>query len=110
MDPYSGGRVTLAYRIPGQGVTLSGDTRIAFWLKARNEHIPAWQGENPIVTLVGAADRQCTFTPSSDFLSRPADNEARDSWTHFVVPLSGSHGLATFRSGLGAGSRDPVRL
>ena len=22
--------------------------RLAFWLKTRNEHVPAWQGENPI--------------------------------------------------------------
>lgn len=88
--PYGGGRVTLVYRTPRKGISLVGRSRLAFWLKKRNEHVPAWQGENPIVTLADPAGEQLVFNPAGDFLSSPPYNEARDGWTYFVVPLSGS--------------------
>lgn len=90
VQPYGGGRVTLVYRTHGEDISLLGCKRLAFWLKTRNENVPAWQGENPIVTLVDAAGRKLLFTPAGDFLSRPPYNEARDGWTYFVVPLAGS--------------------
>ncbi len=90
VKPYGGGRVTLVYRTSGKGISLANRSRLAFWVKKRNEHVPAWQGENPIVTLADPAGQQLAFNPAGDFLSSPPYNEARDGWTYFVVPLSGN--------------------
>lgn len=90
VKPYGGGRVTLVFRVPSESISLVDRSRLAFWVKKRNEHVPAWQGENPIVTLADQAGEQLAFNPAGDFLSSPPYNEARDGWTYFVVPLSGN--------------------
>lgn len=89
VQPYGGGRVTVVYRVPGEPVPLAECQRLAFWIKTRNEGVPAWQNKNPIVTLVDPQNRQLMLTPEGDFLSHPAYNEAREGWTYFQVPLAG---------------------
>jgi parallel beta-helix repeat protein len=87
IQPYSGGRVTLRCTLP-QPVALAGKARLVFWLKTRNEHVPAWQDVNPLITLTGA-DGSLQLTPVRDFLSAPPYIEAREGWTYFAVPLAG---------------------
>lgn len=90
VQPYGGGRVTLVYRLD-KPVPLTGQAmRLVFWLQTRNENVPAWQGPNPVVTLADADGLELEMMPSGDFLSAPPYNEAREGWTYFVVPLSGS--------------------
>lgn len=90
VDPYSGGRVTLRFTLPGDSVGLTGKTRLVFWLKTRNENVPAWQDLNPLVAFIGPDGARLQLTPARDFLSAPTDNEAREGWTYFAVPLAGS--------------------
>lgn len=90
ISPYSGGRVTLVNKLPNDGVSLAGKKHLVFWLKTRNENVPAWQEVNPPITLRGAGDERMTLTPTRDFLSQPPYNEAREGWTYFAVPLAGS--------------------
>ena len=71
------------------GLSLEGKTRLVFWFKAINENVPAWQGENPIVTLYESDDKFMRLTPKGDFLSTPPYNEAREGWYYFAVPLAG---------------------
>jgi hypothetical protein len=87
--PYSGGRVTLAGTLSGDGASLAGKSRLVFWLKARNEGTPAWQDLNPLVTLVGADGKELRLSPVRDLLSQPPYIEAREGWTYFSVPLAG---------------------
>ena len=90
VSPYSGGRVTLIHKLPKDGVSLTGKKQLVFWLKTRNENVPAWQDLNPPITLRGAGDEKMTLTPIKDFLSQPPYNEAREGWTYFAVPLAGN--------------------
>ena len=90
VSPYSGGRVTLVHKLPKDGVPLAGKKQLVFWLKTRNENVPAWQDVNPPITLRGSGDEKMTLTPKGDFLSQPPYNEAREGWTYFAVPLAGS--------------------
>ena len=90
VEPYSGGRVSLSYpKGRGAGVSLKGKTHIVFWVKAVNENLPAWQGENPIVTLHESEAKRSTITPQGDFMSTLPYSEAREGWAYFVVPLAG---------------------
>jgi hypothetical protein len=90
ISPYSGGRVTLVHKLPKDGVSLADKKQLVFWLKTRNENVPAWQDLNPPITLRGAGDEKLTLTPVKDFLSQPPYNEAREGWTYFAVPLAGN--------------------
>ncbi|MFN0021786.1 MAG: right-handed parallel beta-helix repeat-containing protein [Pirellulaceae bacterium] len=90
ISPYSGGRVTLVHKLPKDGVSLAEKKQLVFWLKTRNENVPAWQDVNPPLTLRGSGDEKMTLTPVKDFLSQPPYNEAREGWTYFTVPLAGS--------------------
>lgn len=89
ISPYSGGRVTLRFTVPGGGVSLGGKKHLVFWLKTRNENVPAWQDLNPLVSLGGADGKKLALTPARDFLSAPPYNEAREGWTYFSIPLAG---------------------
>ncbi len=88
VHPYSGGRVTLRCAL-AQPVTLAGRSQLVFWLKTRNENVPAWQDVNPLITLTGADGQILQLTPARDFLSAPPYIEAREGWTYFSVPLTG---------------------
>ena len=90
VQPYSGGRVTLRCTLPGGPASLEGKSQLVFWLKTRNEHVPAWQDLNPLVTLTGPDGKALQLTPASDFLSSPPYIEAREGWTYFAVPLAGN--------------------
>ena len=90
ISPYSGGRVTLVHKLPKDGVSLADKKQLVFWLKTRNENVPAWQDVNPPITLRGSGDEKMALTPKGDFLSQPPYNEAREGWTYFAVPLSGN--------------------
>jgi parallel beta-helix repeat protein len=90
IDPYSGGRVTLRHTLQGEPLPLAGKTMLTFWLKTRNEAVPAWQDVNPLMTLTGADGKQVQLVPVKDFLSQVPYNEARDGWTYFSIPLAGN--------------------
>jgi hypothetical protein len=90
VSPYSGGRVTLVHKLPKDGVSLADKKQLMFWLKTRNENVPAWQDVNPPISLRGKGDEKMTLTPKGDFLSQPPYNEAREGWTYFAVPLAGN--------------------
>jgi len=90
ISPYSGGRVTLVHKLPKDGISLKDKKQLVFWLKTRNENVPAWQDVNPPITLRGSGDEKMTLTPKGDFLSQPPYNEAREGWTYFAVPLAGN--------------------
>ncbi|MCY2964952.1 MAG: right-handed parallel beta-helix repeat-containing protein [Planctomycetota bacterium] len=90
-EPYSGGRLNLVYpKTHDAAWSLEGRTHLVFWIRTLNENIPAWQGENPVVTLHESADRSMTLTPKGDFLSSPPYIEAREGWVYFAVPLAGN--------------------
>jgi parallel beta-helix repeat protein len=108
VEPYSGGRVTLRCTLPEGPNSLEGKTRLVFWLKTRNEHVPAWQDVNPLVALIGPDGARLQLTPARDFLSAPPYNEAREGWTHFAVPLAGSDDWR--RSGAAIGAVQSIEL
>jgi parallel beta-helix repeat protein len=86
IDPYGGARASL--RLRTKPLSLDGRSALVFWLRARNPHVPAWQGENPVVALHDG-EAALRLVPRGDFLSAPPYNEAREGWTYFVVPLAG---------------------
>jgi parallel beta-helix repeat protein len=88
--PYGGGRVTLTYPAAKDADwPLEGQSRLVFWLRVRNENIPAWQGPNPVVTLHGPDGKSLRLMPKTDWLAQPPYTEAREGWTYFRVPLAG---------------------
>lgn len=89
VSPYGGGRVTLRYSAPSAPAPLAGKSALTFWLKKRNEHVPAWQDVNPLVELQSADGKSLKLTPKRDLLSEPPYLEAREGWTYFRVPLAG---------------------
>jgi parallel beta-helix repeat protein len=90
IQPYSGGRVSLLYPSSKQaGWKLDGRRELVFWVKTINEHVPAWQDLNPLVTLHESDSKILRLTPRRDLLSQPPYNEAREGWTYFAVPLAG---------------------
>lgn len=107
VQPYSGGRVTLRMR-PTVPTSLRDRKRIVFWLKVRNENVPAWQDVNPIVELASTDGKALRFVPARDLLSQPPYNEAREGWLYFSVPLAGSD--LWKRSGEDFQSLDAVQL
>lgn len=90
IDPYGGSRVTLRYTLPDDPREIGDATHLVFWLKGRNENVPAWQNENPLITLNGRTEKPLKLTPTRDFLGQPPHTEARESWTYFEVPLAGN--------------------
>jgi hypothetical protein len=52
--------------------------------------VPAWQGPQPIITLYESEQKFATLTPKTDFLSSRPNNEEREGWSYFVVPLAGN--------------------
>ncbi len=89
-EPYGGGRLWISWpKGRDARISLAGKSSAVFWLKVRNENVPAWQDMNPLVTLHQDGKTSATFTPTRDFLSAPPCNEARDGWAYFVVPLAG---------------------
>lgn len=90
VEPYSGGRVSLLYPSAKQaGWKLAGRRELVFWLKTINEHVPAWQDLNPLVTLHESETKFVRLTPKRDLLSQPPYNEAREGWSYYAVPLAG---------------------
>ncbi len=90
VDPYGGALVNLLYpRTKDAHIPLAGKTRLVFWIKALNENVPAWQGPQPIVALHESEDQYAVFTPADDLLSSRPNNEEREGWSYFVVPLAG---------------------
>ncbi|MCY2991562.1 MAG: right-handed parallel beta-helix repeat-containing protein [Planctomycetota bacterium] len=91
VDPYSGGRVSLLYPAAKRaGISLQGKTQLVFWIKAIDENVPAWQDVNPLVTLYEADDKSVVLRPAADFMSQWPNNEEREGWSYFAVPLAGS--------------------
>jgi parallel beta-helix repeat protein len=89
-ESYGGQRLNLLYPASKKASwSLTDKTRLVFWFKAINENVPAWQGENPIVTLYDSEKTFMQITPKGDFLSSPPYNEAREGWYYFAVPLAG---------------------
>jgi hypothetical protein len=91
VEPYSGGRVTLRFAPALKKTTsLADKSQLVFWLKTRNENLPAWQDLNPLVAIKSSNGTHVDFTPDRDLLSSPPYIEAREGWTYFQVPLAGS--------------------
>jgi hypothetical protein len=89
VQPYGGQRVSLEYPRDHQANwSLAGKTHLVFWLKTRNENIPAWQDVNPLVTLFGRDGAKVEYRPRTDLLGQPAETEAREGWTFIRVPLA----------------------
>lgn len=108
VQPYGGGRVMLRCTLPGGAESLEGKSQFVFWLKTRNEHVPAWQDVNPLVAIVGPDGARTQLTPARDFLSSPPYIEAREGWTHSAVPLAGSEEWQ--RSGAAIGAATMIEL
>ncbi|MCA9169138.1 MAG: right-handed parallel beta-helix repeat-containing protein [Planctomycetales bacterium] len=93
INPYSGNRVTLRLSLSASVSEASDDALppryLSFWMRARNENIPAWQDLNPIVSLESAAAEPLTLTPKRDLLSNPPYSEGRGGWIYYQVPLAG---------------------
>jgi parallel beta-helix repeat protein len=93
IDPYSGERVALLWPATRDAaVALAGRTRLSFWIRARNPHVPAWQDVNPIVTLHESEDRWLRLVPERDLLGNPPDVHFRDEWMPLDAPLAGGEG------------------
>jgi hypothetical protein len=93
VEPYSGGRLRLQYPASRDAaLTLAEDSHIVFWLRALNENIPAWQETNPVLTVYETTNRFVRLTPKQDRLTHRANNEEREGWTYFRVPISGDEG------------------
>jgi hypothetical protein len=91
IDPYGGMMASLLYPASRKaGVPLAGKTSLVFWVKAINEHVPAWQGLQPVVTLYESEANFAALTPKTDLMSGRPNNEDREGWSYFVVPLAGS--------------------
>ena len=90
VEPYSGGRISLLYPAARKaGISLQDKTHLVFWVKAIDEHVPAWQDVNPLVTLYEAEDKSVVLRPAADFMSQRPNNEEREGWSYFAVPLAG---------------------
>ena len=91
VKPYSGNRVSLLYPSSKKaGIRLAGKTHLVFWIKAIDENVPAWQDMNPLVTLYESAEKSALLQPAVDLMSQRPNNEEREGWSYFVVPLAGN--------------------
>jgi parallel beta-helix repeat protein len=90
VKPYSGNRVSLLYPFSKKaGIRLDGKRHLVFWIKAINENVPAWQDVNPLITLYESAEKSLVLRPAADLMSQRPNNEEREGWSYFAVPLSG---------------------
>jgi parallel beta-helix repeat protein len=91
VEPYGGQLVRLLYPSGKQaGVPLAGKAHLVFWIKAVNENVPAWQGEQPVIELCESATKSAVLVPKVDLMSARPNNEEREGWTYFAVPLAGN--------------------
>lgn len=89
--PYSGNRVQLLYPASRKaGWPVQGKKELVFWVKAINENVPAWQFTNPVVALHQSETKAVVLTPTQDLMSQRPNNEEREGWSRFVVPLAGN--------------------
>jgi parallel beta-helix repeat protein len=90
VKPYHGGWVKLRHPIPDDLASgLSKDHSIGFWWRARNPNLPGWQNENPRLTFRGSDGKTLRLLPREDLLQNAANNEAREGWRFFQVPIGG---------------------
>jgi parallel beta-helix repeat protein len=91
IDPYAGFRVALKWTAPmKEARQVSDQQRLSFWLKSINEDVTGWQG-GPFLTLHGALGEECLLEPAEgrDLMRELDDNEGRDGWRLFEIPLGG---------------------
>ncbi len=91
IDPYAGFRVALKWTAPmKEARQVSDQQRLSFWLKSINEDVTGWQG-GPFLTLHGASGEECLLEPAEgrDLMRELDDNEGRDGWRLFEIPLGG---------------------
>ena len=91
IDPYAGFRVALKWTAPmEESRQVSDQQRLSFWLKSINEDVTGWQG-GPFLTLHGASGEECLLEPAEgrDLMRELDDNEGRDGWRLFEIPLGG---------------------
>ncbi|MEN9554763.1 MAG: hypothetical protein RLZZ232_1049 [Planctomycetota bacterium] len=91
IDPYAGFRVALKWTAPmEESRQVSDQHRLSFWLKSINEDVTGWQG-GPFLTLHGALGEECLLEPAEgrDLMRELDDNEGRDGWRLFEIPLGG---------------------
>jgi len=91
IKPYAGFRAALTYPKSGRGSwALEGKTQLSFWLKAINADVTGWQG-GPFIVLRGEGDERCYVEPKPgrDLMREADNNEAREGWRLFEIPLQG---------------------
>ncbi len=91
IQPYSGSRVALNFPKSGDAQwPLAGKTKLVFWLKAINADVTGWQG-GPFITIQGEGGTRCHIEPRAgrDLMRETGDNEAREGWRLFEIPLRG---------------------
>ncbi|RLS37342.1 MAG: hypothetical protein DWH82_11130 [Planctomycetota bacterium] len=91
INPYAGFRAALTYpRAKDAKWEMAGKTRLSFWLKAVNEDVTGWQG-GPFVVLHGEGGKKCLIEPRKgrDLMREMENNEAREGWRLFAIPLLG---------------------
>ncbi len=93
VEPYDGMRISLVFpKSHKANWQLTTGEHLSFWLRALDPNVPSWQDVNPIVTLWESEQKSARLSPEHDLLSAPRDNEGRDGWNYFVVPLEGGDG------------------
>ena len=92
IKPYAGFRAAVTYPKSRNGSwSLEGKTQLSFWLKAINADVTGWQG-GPFIVLHGDANERCFIEPKAgrDLMREADNNEARDGWRLFEIPLQGN--------------------
>ena len=91
IQPYAGFRAALTFpkSLDAQW-PLAGKTKLMFWLKAINADVTGWQG-GPFIVLHGDGGKRCHLEPKPgrDLMRELDDNEAREGWRLFEIPLRG---------------------
>lgn len=91
IEPYAGFRAALTYpKNRDANWSLQGKTKLTFWLKAINADVTGWQG-GPFIVIHGEGDKLCYIEPKKgrDLMREIDQNEARDGWRRFEIPLQG---------------------
>lgn len=92
IKPYAGFRAALTYPKSGSGSwSLEDKTQLSFWLKAINADVTGWQG-GPFIVLHGDGDERSCIEPKPgrDLKREAENNEAREGWRLFEIPLQGN--------------------
>jgi hypothetical protein len=93
VEPYDGDGLVLVWPATRDlALPLAGRATLAFWIRARDPNIPAWQGLNPVLALHADDERWLRLTPTRDLLGDPPDIHFRDEWQLIEVPLAGGDG------------------